>query len=152
MKHSVLKNQELTSPLQKNTILKPEKKKNPTKAIASVSLTSLVDAFSILVIYLLVNTSTTNHKIQNEGIQLPQAQKVLEIQDTLIVQIKDSKIFINNKAINKNKLVRQIQKQAKNKTILIQADKDYPYAVVNPLVIASSSAGIERIHFAVEKK
>ena len=122
----------------------------------ALPLTSLIDAFSIIVIYLLIGT-------QGSGIEadipvhmkLPIAnhsQSVEKEHPTL--RIQKGRYFLNDKVVSASQLTNRLselkEKSAdKNIELMIQADTEMKYAELDPLIKAGSLAGIEKLKFAV---
>src|SRR5271163_735398 len=68
--------------------------------MVSLSLTSMVDMFAILVIFLLVNTSTVSQWIEvSHNIELPRAGMVDPPKQAPAIQISDEGIFGNEKLL-----------------------------------------------------
>ena len=63
---SYLQNDSLFSPLSQESVIRPKKGKDNKTLVAALILTSLVDAFSILVIYLLMNTTAATETLDLE--------------------------------------------------------------------------------------
>lgn len=147
-------------------------------AAASLMLTSLVDAFSILVVYLLLNFSAEEIITIDSDISLPQATQATDIRRDVVVTIKNNKVFIKNEEVPSKKMLSTLiairREQSKNqkkmdkakvkknqkvadaeineKSLTIQADKAVKYKMLNNIVMASNSAGYSNINFAVLEK
>lgn len=161
MKTSFLKVDQKASPLMDAMVLKNgnKKKKGMGSNLAiALPLTSLIDAFSIIVIYLLIGT-------QNSGIEtsipsrmnLPQASHSQGIdKETAILRIEKGSYFLNDKAVSGSQLSDKLAELKKTKDdkveLMIQADTEMKYADLDPLLKAGSQAGIEKLKFAVVPK
>ena len=142
----------IQSMLKGQSSLRPKQKIMRRIFASSLSLTSLVDGFTILVIYLLVSTSfcTTEIKIPR-GMLLPEAghSESLDAQG-MTIRIQDNKYYLNNTAMNLEQLDIALQRrQKKNEAIIVQADKRANYALLNPVVLSGLQAGFSKISFAV---
>lgn len=129
---------------------------NVKKKVAGVMLTSLVDAFSILVIYLLFGPSITGEAVPPEmGVQLPIAiQSELTDQETNLV-IKGDHYYLQNHEVSKNQLLPALKKisaqmKERKKALVIISDKKNDIEQLNPVLIAASEAGLSQLRLAVE--
>lgn len=128
-------------------------------------LTSLVDAFTILVIFLLLNVSQSeNFLIQSKDILLPMAKNWAELERSSIIRIEKQGIFLGDEWVDQNDLVAKLvtlkQKGLefeklygiKEPGIIIQADKALDYDQLNPIIRALAQTGFSDIQFAVMQK
>lgn len=140
--------------------LKGTKKSGSGRDMAiALPLTSLIDAFSIIVIYLLIGTQGggIESKIPtNFNLPLAQYSQTLT-EETPILRIEKGRYYLNDEAISLNNLGAKLQKlQAQKKSdvavkkaLMVQADTEMRYADLDPLLKAGSQAGIEQLKFAV---
>ena len=159
---SFLQTNNRRSPLQETQVLGAgAKKKSPMRREMAIALplTSLIDAFSIIVIYLLIGT-------QNSGIEanipsqlsLPQASHSQGVEkETAILRIEKGNYFLNDKQVQGSQLsdkLAELKKQSteQNVELMVQADTEMKYADLDPLLKAGSQAGIEKLKFAVVPK
>jgi biopolymer transport protein ExbD len=127
-------------------------------------LTSLVDTFSVLVIYLLVNFSTAGDLLyMSEGMELPSAAKSVELERNVVVKVEKDKLFIEEEEIPQGQLVRRLLDVKKNwekyypdseftGALTIQADRRQTYDLLSHVVQAGGHAGYSDINFAVIRK
>lgn len=157
----VLPNQR-RSPLTDAQHLKPGAKKKSLfrrDLALALPLTSLIDAFSIIVIYLLIGTQNSGMetKVPNQ-MNLPVAEHSLAVaKETPILKIQKGVYYINDVKVASNQLVEKLdalKKGAKDKDIelMIQADTEMKYSELDPIIKAGSLAGIEKLKFAVVPK
>lgn len=148
----------LSSALAGTSRLRPDGGKHRRTMVASLMLTSLVDAFSILVIFLIMNVGA-NQEALNVGdkVQLPQAQSTSMIQQGLVVRVEDGKFIVDEKPVAIGNLLAVLKKHntgteaAKKEGLVIVADKQLDYADLSPVILAGSSAGFTKFKFAVIK-
>ena len=134
------------------------------RVVGTLMLTSLIDAFSILVVYLLMFFSNTGEMIYvSSGIDLPKASVIDRLDRYSIIQIKKEGYFIEEKEFTKNNLVsylvdlkkklntspHQEDGEDQSETITIQADKTIKYDRLSSVIQACSHAGFSNIKFAV---
>ncbi len=127
--------------------------------VASLMLTSLVDAFSILVIFLIMNHSASN-EVVNVGskVTLPQARESQFIQSGVVVRIESGKFLIEDKEVALGNLASQLKalnssvEVAKREGLIIVADRSLDYADLSPVILAGSQSGFTKFKFAVIRK
>lgn len=156
---SVLQHTEVQSVLKQSSVLNSQKGlKSKNKLDSAVLLTSLIDAFSILVIYLLVNFNDGEALIVDPNIQLPSALQASLPSRHTVIKIVNGQLFLEDNKINANKLTSLLVKVQKNLTttdskskhsIIIQSDKSELYKNINSIILASNHAGFSNIKFAV---
>jgi biopolymer transport protein ExbD len=119
-------------------------------------LTSLIDAFCIIVIYLLIGTQSGGVETDvSKNIQLPVAEAGQMIEkETSTVRIEKGQYFIDNKPVHISQLgvkLAELRKsvQEQDMEIVIQADQAMDYSELDPLLRAGSEAGIQKLKFAV---
>jgi biopolymer transport protein ExbD len=146
------------SMLQSASILKA-KNKSKSSSMAVLSLTSLVDVFTIFVIYLLVNTSETQTIIQaDDKIKLPSASQTTIVDSGVVIKVINGSYYIDEKAFTSSNIARELDQRLRNLRaekgeetpgeLVIQADQNSPYDQINPLMIAGSEAGYTKIKMA----
>lgn len=80
--------------------LKHQKKKTKRVLVSSLSLTSMVDMFSLLVIFLLQTFSTSPEMLfVTKGVTLPSAKSGAEILDAPVLSITNNEIFLDQKSV-----------------------------------------------------
>lgn len=151
----------LRSPLLQGSRLKPFGNHIRKTVVATLALTSLVDAFTILVIYLIVNSSGAEPMDLEKGIQLPEASMSSELDRSPVVIFKDGSFRIDNQIIaNENlkasleQLRLKTQKYFKDgeSSIMIQADENVGFEKLHPIMVAAAYAGVKHVKFAVLQK
>lgn len=157
---SYLKNQAFHSPIQSTSVIKPASNKSNKALVATVILTSLVDAFSILVIYLLINTSAANEELNLEkDLTLPMATQSEVLQAGVVVTTtKDGKYKVKETETEASDLMATLKAlneelndegDERRKNLVIQADRSSSFELLNPIILAGTQAGFETIKFAV---
>lgn len=161
MRNSQIKNEQMKSLLGHSSLLKPKGTSVKKNLIATVLLTSLVDAFSILVIYLIFNTAQTNHLIKmSKKIKLPQAtQALMKTEKSVVIKVEGNRYFIDGKQYKYTQIFTQLKKlktesnkKKEDLSLIIQADRKSRFDQINPIIVSSSSSGFEKIKFAVVPK
>lgn len=148
----------LGSALAGTSRLRPDGGRHRRTMVASLMLTSLVDAFSILVIFLIMNHANNQEPLNvGDKVKLPEAQSTSMIQQGLVVRVEDGKFIIDEKPVAIGSLRAVLKKHndgpeaAKKEGLVIVADKQLDYADLSPVILAGSSAGFTKFKFAVIK-
>lgn len=137
------------------------KKRENRLRMVSLTLTSMVDMFAILVIFLLTNSSTVTQWLEvSQSIKLPGAihasapQKASSLQITAdAIWDKDSKIVsleeIKNPA-GKAKLKDWLTGQPHTNDFHIAADENIPYGNIKKVISVLQAEKIARVNLAVQ--
>jgi biopolymer transport protein ExbD len=154
---SFLNNFKITSGALSSSVLSSRSVIQPTsfylkKSLSSsLTLTSLVDCFSILVVYLLMATSFGSEEINvPKEMKLPTAAHSSILEKSIVVAVSAGNYTIDNKKYNLDQLGDALQSlRSKHDSIIIQADKTAEYSNLNPVVLSGLQAGFAKIKFAV---
>lgn len=158
---SPLKRSLLHSPLKNQSTLRPSGGKRRRSVVAGLMLTSLVDAFSILVIFLILNTSANQESLEvdTKKLALPVASDTMMIMQGVTVRVDANNNFlVEQKQVSRSGLVAELKAQfaassdAKKEGIIIVADKTMSYEDLSPVILAGSQAGFQKFKFAVVRK
>jgi biopolymer transport protein ExbD len=136
-----------------------------------LNMVSLMDIFTILVFFLLVNTTSTEVLPSPKNIVLPEAsaeklparnlviavdERVIRLQGQPIILVKDA---INNKQNTIRPLfdaLRLASTSAKNITdrngVTIMGDQEIPYGLLKKIMLTCAGAQYTNISFAVNQK
>lgn len=161
---SVLEMTALQSTLASESRLNPKAGSHRRPIYADLLLTALIDAFSILVIFLLMQFSSTGEILYiSKGMELPQASLGEMIERNYIVKFEDGKIYLEDKEMTADGLVEgllNLRKQFQETNpgqefpgiLTIQADRRAKYDSLNGIVLAAAHAGYSDVRFAVVMK
>lgn len=143
---------------------------------AALSLTSLMDVFTILVLYLLVNQSTgmvldppkditlpdsivdvapretllvsvSDEQVVLDGMLIASVQEILESEDDVIASIRDRVALKKERALDKTE-----QAVDQNTEVTIMANKAVPFKVMKRVMTSCTAAGFTKIALAVNQK
>ena len=148
--------------LDSTSLLSPKGEGRGRNLVPVVILTSLIDAFSILVIYLLMNYSASGEMMYlREGMKLPKAMNSITLENSIVVQFHDGVFYINDKEtkslvadlISERKVLykKAVDKENLEYALVVQSDKKVPYKYINKIVQASAHVGFDEVRFAVLK-
>lgn len=148
---------------------------------AHLTLTSLIDIFTLLVCFLLVGFQGEAQIPSIKGLALPISSSYVPPESSLTVVVTGTEIRINekvvqtlvasdipnaegNKEIDFGPLAGVLQQQATRfkpsqevngspeRTVIILADQNIPYAILHQIMIVCSQQHFGRIAFAVNKE
>lgn len=157
-------------PFEKH-LIKRKRKGNWKKkaAIGALMLTSMVDMFSMLVVFLLQTFSTSPEILINKGVTLPDSVTATEVREAPVLAVaKDGNLYLDQKIVGEvkkvlrapKKLMNQLHdiKQTWGKThagqpfpgeINLQADKEVPSTTVSQIMGILTTGEFSTIKLAV---
>ncbi len=142
------------------------------KMVATLNLTALMDIFTILLIFLLVNNNNAAKLPDDQDIQLPESTAQEMPNDVLILQVSPSSVVIDGRKIADTQAVRAQEERTvealveelkfrasralaldseEEREVMIQADRDVPYAVIKKLMRSCMETPYTKVAFAVLK-
>ena len=126
------------------------------------NLTSLVDCFAIILIYLLMATSFGEIDLDMpKDMKLPKAENTQSLNQSTVVQVRAQSYQIAGRTVTLQNLAEEFKilhdaaktsNDSSKKAIVIQADRNISYGEINPVVMAGLQAGFEEVQFAVLKE
>jgi biopolymer transport protein ExbD len=161
---SVLSDTALQSTLGSQSYIEPKHGKWKRNLALDLLLTALIDAFSILVIFLLMSFSSTGDMLfLSKGQELPKAALGEMLERNPVVKLQEGKIYLEEKEVGVEALVGtllELRRQfAENHpgqeypgVLMIQGDRRLKYEELNQVILAASHAGYSDIRFAVLMK
>lgn len=144
------------------------KRKNDRNA--SLNMVSLMDIFTILVFFLLVNASSTEVLPTPKSITLPEASSEKLPERNLVIAVSDQQVtlegvpVINTTAIQMQQpiittLARALEQKklqsadvADKTGVTIMGDKQIPYTLLKKIMLTCAQTGFTRLSFAVTQK
>lgn len=141
--------------------------------VASLSLTSLMDVFTILVLYLLVNQSSGTVLDPPKNIKLPDSIVEALPRETVVVSVSDDEVVIKNETAatvqeileNNGDLIESIrdrmaqikdsardQAAEQNVEVTILASRNVHFKVLKRVMASCTAAGYTKISLAVNQK
>ncbi|WP_413613205.1 ExbD/TolR family protein [Bdellovibrio sp. HCB-110] len=160
----ILKTSVLTGTLEGHSIISPRGAKLKRHIAADLLLTALIDAFSILVIFLLMNFSSTGEILMiGKNQELPKAHLADVLERNPVIKIDDNKLYVEDKMVDANSITAELLDLRKKYQELhpkeefpgiatIQADRRVKYEFLNQVILAMNQAGYSDIKFAVVVK
>ncbi|MCP4877572.1 MAG: biopolymer transporter ExbD [Gammaproteobacteria bacterium] len=141
------------------------------KRNAVLNMVSLMDIFTILVFFLLVNATSTEVLPSPKNIILPEAaaeklpsrnlviavdERVIRLQGKAIITVKDA-LKGNSKSIKPlfnalRRAAETVKEISNNKGVTIMGDREIPYQLLKKIMLTCAGAEYTNISFAVNQK
>jgi biopolymer transport protein ExbD len=140
-----------------------------------LNLNSMMDMLSIILVFLLANISAEeqdfviakNLTLPNsnsslgfeKAVQVKLSKKELLIEDTFVAKVSGNKVV--GVDVDGGKIVplynmlqryRSLSKDSDKTTVVFQADKDFPFEILNQVMRTAAMAGYPNFRFAIQKK
>jgi biopolymer transport protein ExbD len=157
-----------------------ERRHKRHRGTATLSLTSLMDIFTILVFFLLVNSSNNQQLPDNENITLPESNAEELPEEILTIQVSNQAVIIENTRVADVKeilqseedvvpaLVQELKRRAERtiptgdteedsqeqpgRKVMILGDREIPYKLLQKIMMSCNRTDYTRISFAVLRK
>jgi biopolymer transport protein ExbD len=120
-----------------------------TGAISEINVTPFVDVMLVLLIIFMITAHVMEFGME---VEVPKVRNVKETaQDLTVINVtKDARLFLNEKPVNINELVAQVQQRiGRNRQVYLRADKETPWnnvaQVMNELTTATPPIGINAV-------
>jgi len=142
----------------------------------ALNLVSLMDIFTILVFFLLVNSSEVEVLPNTKDIQLPESIAEKKAQETVVILISEEDIIVQGKPVvkvadvmalrgndipelrqallsqNDRVLRKEAQDDIAGREVTIMADKDIPYRLLKKVMATCTDSEYGQISLAVLQK
>ncbi|MFK8018295.1 MAG: ExbD/TolR family protein [Pseudomonadales bacterium] len=152
-----------------------QRHKGRLKKNSTLNLTALMDIFTILVFFLLVNSSDVEVLEANKDIKLPDSVAEKKPEDTIVVMVNNTEIIVQGKKvadveqllesedINIGELAEELayhaakrpelseEEEEKGRSVTVMGDKDVPYQLLKRVMTTCAKADFRDISLAVNK-
>jgi len=158
------------TPLQKRT-----ERRARNVSLVDLNLVSLIDIFTILIFFLLSNSTDVETLPSNKAVQLPESTAEKKPRETVVVIVTNSEILVQGRTVAlvadvmnlagdviaplKSELDFQASRQvvrreneAQTKAITIMGDKQIPYRLLRKVMVTCARANFNEVSFAVRRK
>ena len=149
--------------------------RNRTK-ITKMNLTSLMDVFTILVFFLLVNSGSVEILEAPRDVKLPEAREETKPRETVVIFVSKDNVLVQGKVVayvadilegraatlepitarlaelKENIIGASTLNAADSQEVTILADKSVPFIVVRRIMSACTGEGYENVSLAVIQK
>lgn len=147
------------------------------KKVAAISLTSMMDVFTILVFFLLVNSSSSSEVLETpKQIKLPDSVVEAKPRETVVILVTPEAVLVQGEVVARTpELLRSKEENiaairgrlsdlerniigistrtvAGSKEITLLADKAIPFSVLKKIMSTCTGAGYGKISLAVTQK
>ena len=146
------------------------------KKIAKMNLTSLMDVFTILVFFLLVNSGSVELVDSPKDVKLPESREETKPRETVVVSVSPEDVLVQGKLVAKVSDILEGQvgsmdplaarlaelkksvigpatlSVADSREVSVLADKTVPFIVVRRIMSACTGQGYENVSLAVIQK
>jgi len=146
------------------------------RPLATLSLTSLMDVFTILVFFLLVNSASTEVLTTPKQLELPASVVEEKPRETVVIFVSPTEVTVQGELVamvadimaaegqnvsaigarlsevSESRLGNSTRAAARSREVTILADKTVPFNVVKKVMSTCTSEGFERISLAVIQK
>ncbi len=153
-----------------------EKRHERGKKLGALNLVSLMDIFTILVFFLLVNSSDVETLPNAKDIQLPQSIAEKKAKESVVILIGEEDILVQGTPIakvddvmrrkgndipelrraltsqNDRVLRREAQDEIADREVTIMGDKDIPYRLLKKVMATCTNSDYGKISLAVLQK
>jgi len=140
---------------------------------ASLNLVSLMDIFTILVFFLMVNSSDVKVLQQDKSVELPISTAEQQPKDTIIITISGTNILVQGRAVahtdklQDEEIIKDLKTEldyqanrrnpsaeeiAKGFPVTLVADKGTPYRLLKRIMATCTESKYTKISLAVSKK
>jgi len=141
----------------------------------TLNLNSMMDMLSIILVFLLSNVSAEEQDFvlaKNltlpdsnsalgfiKAVQVKASRNELLVEDRFVAKIKDGKVVgtqVEGKKIvalyNALQRFRQFSKESAKDVVILQADKNFPFELLNQVMRTSAMAGYPNFRLAIQKE
>ena len=143
---------------------------------AGLNLVSLMDVFTILVFFLLVNSSSSDVMEPPKNIKLPDSVVEAKPRETVIVMITPEQVLVQGEAViatqdvidSKTAIIEEVKQRlilqqkkvigintqtvAKSREVTVLAHRTVPFHLMKKVMASCTSAGYSKISLAVIQK
>ena len=170
MGQSVLQSQKSQGILSQMSPLAQKNQRRKSSELGfSLNLTTLIDAFCILVIFLLMNMNGQTQQVDvAQKISLPEATQNEIMENGLMVKVQPDGIYIDQVKLRPDQIPAHLIKlksksnldsktvsvedEKKYDSLIIQADKGADFEIIGDILRAAGQAGFSKYVFAVWPK
>lgn len=151
--------------------LRMDKRHQRKKAGASLQMVSLIDIFTVLVFFLLINSADVQVTLDTSTLKLPSSVAESKPKEAVVVMVNAKDILVQGRKVAtvseaaalKGNVIEALKteldyqaarsgKKDKANDVTIMGDKEIPYALLKKIMLTCSSANYSNISLAVNKR
>jgi biopolymer transport protein ExbD len=156
-------------------IQKRAERRTRNLSLVDLNLVSLIDIFTILIFFLLSNSTDVETLPSNKAVKLPESTAEKKPRETVVVVVTDSDILVQGHKVaqvadvmnldgdlieplkseldlQSSRQVVRPESQAQTKAITIMGDKQIPYRLLRKVMVTCARANFSEVSFAVLRK
>jgi len=156
-------------------IQKRAARRNRNTSTVDLNLVSLIDIFTILIFFLLINTGVADVLPNSKSIKLPESTAEKLPRETVVVLISQNDIVVEGRKVAAvsdvidveadvipslkaeldvlaSRQVIRAENEASKRAITIMGDKEIPYRLLRKVMMTCARAEFTDVSFAVQKK
>ena len=161
--------------MKQTGIQKRAARRNRHGSTVDLNLVSLIDIFTILIFFLLINTGVADILPNSKAIKLPESTAEKLPRETVVVLVSQDDIVVDGRKVatvsevidTQSDLIpalkaeldvlgsRQViraENEASKRAITIMGDKEIPYRLLRKVMVTCARADFTDVSFAVQKK
>jgi biopolymer transport protein ExbD len=158
------------SPIQKRA-----ERRTRNLSLVDLNLVSLIDIFTILIFFLLSNSTDVEILPSNKAVKLPESIAEKKPRETVVVIVTGSEILVQGRRVatvadvlnlegdliaplkteldlQAGRQVVRRENEAQTKAITIMGDKQIPYRLLRKVMVTCARANFSEVSFAVLRK
>jgi biopolymer transport protein ExbD len=158
------------TPLEKRA-----ERKHRNVSLLDMNLVSLIDIFTILIFFLLSNSTDVEILPNNKAVKLPESTAEKRPRETVVVMVTQNDILVQGRKVAQvadvmglegdlieplkaeldvqaGRQVIRSENEAKTRVITIMGDKQIPYRLLRKVMITCARANFSEVSFAVIRK
>ena len=156
-------------------IQKRAARRNRNTSTVDLNLVSLIDIFTILIFFLLINTGVADVLPNSKSIKLPESTAEKLPRETVVVLVSQNDIVVEGRKVAAvsdvidveadvipslkaeldvlaSRQVIRAENEASKRAITIMGDKEIPYRLLRKVMVTCARAEFTDVSFAVQKK
>jgi biopolymer transport protein ExbD len=150
-------------------------RKSRNQSLVDMNLVSLIDIFTILIFFLLSNSTEVQSLPSSKSVKLPESIADKSPKETVVVVVSNDEILVQGRKVasvaevmaasgdvieplktelelqSRHTLVRQ-ENSPENQPITIMGDKSIPYQLLRKVMVTCARANFSEVSFAVQRK
>ena len=162
--------------MEKSNRAKRMRRHHARKRTTALQLVSLMDIFTILVFFLLVNSSDVQVLPNAKDLQMPESISDLKPRETVVVLVTENAILVQGQVVatieevmrsnqtlipnlqaalqnqNDRLLSEQLPEEIAEREVTIMGDKEIPYSLLKKVMATCTRSDFGRISLAVMQK
>ena len=150
-------------------------RRNRNTSTVDLNLVSLIDIFTILIFFLLINTGVADVLPNSKAIKLPESTAEKPPRETVVVLVSQNDIVVEGRKVAAvsdvidveadvipalkaeldvlaSRQVIRAENEASKRAITIMGDKEIPYRLLRKVMVTCARADFTDVSFAVQKK